>query len=225
MATTFGATRGGVADQVYRNSGVLVSVPEETKIAEILVQSGVITIDQLKKTVEFRDSLGGGSIRGLVIKLGYAKEADVVRVLAARAEVASVEISPGMIDYESMKKVPQKVFDNHNVVILRSKSGRLKLAMADTNNLAAIEEVQFLTDKSVEPVVASKEAINRALKNFEKHGGSPPVAHEAEATSLAAELQKLPTDLLLRAFVLSMIEREQLTIEELKANAAKIEQG
>ena len=124
------------------------SLPDEQKIAETLVHSGTITIEQLKKAVEFRDSLGGGAIRDLVVKLGYAKAADVDQAIAAKEQAGSVNITLGMIDHPTMKSVPYKVFEVHQVVPLRSESGRLKLAMTDPNNLSAIEEIQ-IPDRSL----------------------------------------------------------------------------
>ena len=133
-----------------------------------------------------------------------------------------------MIDYEAMKKVPEKVFEVHNVVILRSNSNRLRLAMADPNNLAAIEEIQFLMDRSVEPVFAPAESIRKVLADYERH--AEDARNQPESSSEAQDgdehpLQSLPTDLLLRAFILSMVERGHTSVEAIMANAAKLEKG
>lgn len=219
------------------------SLPEETRIAEILVHAKVITIDQLKKAVEFRDNIGAGQIRELVVKLGYAKEAEVAAAIAAKDQqekpaapptpppapppTAPVAINPAMIDYEIMKKVPSKVFEVHNVVILRSGSGRLKLAMADPNNLSAIEEIQFLTDRSVEPVVAPEDAIRKVLQDYERHveeaANAPEPSEELEEEE--HPFQALPTDVLLRAFILAMVDRGHTSVDEIMAHAAKLEKG
>lgn len=206
-----------------------------------MVHAKVITIDQLKKAVEFRDNIGAGQIRELVVKLGYAKEAEVAAAIAAKepqekppapppppAPTAPVAINPSMIDYEAMKKVPSKVFEVHNVVILRSGSGRLKLAMADPNNLAAIEEIQFLTDRSVEPVVAPEESIRKVLQDYERHVAEAANAPEPSPETGDEEthpFQALPTDILLRAFILAMVDRGQVSVDDIMAHAAKLEKG
>ncbi|MDF1666559.1 MAG: hypothetical protein P1V97_32720 [Planctomycetota bacterium] len=217
------------------------SLPEETRIAEILVHAKVITIDQLKKAVEFRDNIGAGQIRELVVKLGYAKEAEVAAAIAAKDQQekppappaappppAPVSINPSMIDYEAMKKVPIKVFEVNNVVILKSGSGPLKLAMADPNNLSAIEEIQFLTDRSVEPVVAPEAAIRKVLQDYERHveeaANAPEPSLDEEQTD-EHPFVALPTDVLLRAFILAMVDRGHTSVEEIMAHAAKIEKG
>lgn len=208
---------------------------EEQKIAETLVQGGIITIEQLKKAVEFRDSIGGGAIRDLVIKLGYATEEAVSKALgsAPLAQIRALDI-----DLKAMEQA-EKVIEKHKVVILKGKSlGLVRLAMADVNNLAAIEEIQFLTDSQVEPIAAQPPAIEAALGTWKVLRSQPAVededdddevedapAVEDEPDDAARALGDLPTDLMLRSFIMAMVERGHVSLDDILRCADRIEKG
>lgn len=193
-----------------------MTASDDQKIAETLVSQGVITLDQLKKAVEFRDSLGGGAIRDLVVKLGYAKDADVVKAIAADQQVGSIEITADMVDVAMMARVPRKIFDKHTVVILRSEDpDKIMLAMADPMDYQATDEIQFLTNLPVEPVVASKSAIRKALQSYVD--GAPPSGPEGEL----AALKDLDQGALLRGLVIALAETGAIRLSDVIEQARK----
>lgn len=197
---------------------------EEQKIAETLVRAQLITIDQLKKAVEFRDSLGGGSIRDLVVKLGYAKEVDIAAALAAENQAPAKKVGgPVVLDFETMKTLPRKIFETHNVVLIKGGGDALQLAMADVNNLAAIEEVQFLTNRTVEPVSAPETNITQALAAYirliEEQEANPETPVDVPDQE---EIMKFSGDQLMKAYVLCMIQKGQVSKEEILEHARKV---
>jgi len=193
-----------------------MSIAEDKKVAELLIKRGVITGEQLKKAAEFRATLGGGSIRDIVVKLGYAKDRDISAAIAAEGQVGAIEIKYEMVDPKLMEKIPRKVCEKHSVVPLRSAGHSVVLAMADPMDYQAIEEIQFLTNMTIEPVVAPKNAIRRALQQYDQMKAAAEESAATETDS-GGDLDSLTTDQLLRAFIACMIEKQQLTVEELMA--------
>lgn len=136
-------------------------------LGELLVRENLMTPAQLKTALEFQKSLGG-DLRSIVIKLGYVKDSVIAGVVAQEEHVAtSSEITPEVLDYVALREIPRAVLEKHQVVPLRGEDGSsLVLAMADPNDLRAIEEIQFLVNRAVEPAVATKAAIRKTLNQL-----------------------------------------------------------
>lgn len=197
----------------------------EDPLAEALLRANLMSPAQLKTAVEFQKSLGG-DLRNIVVKLGYVKESDLVSLVAAEEGVgSSAEITDDMVDFEALRILPRALLEKHQVVPLKSDGSSIVLAMADPNDLRAIEEVQFLVSRPVEPAVATKAAIRRTLNQMhdlvKKHNEqkSPKTAIPADRMKA---IRDLPIDRLMRAYIITQIEAGHLSVEDLIARASKL---
>lgn len=200
----------------------------DSALGELLVRESLMTPAQLKTALEFQKSLGG-DLRNIVVKLGYVKDSVLAGLVAQEEHVsaASSDITADVIDFDAVRLIPRNVLEKHQIVPLRSDGTSLVLAMADPNDLRAIEEVQFLANRSVEPAVATKASIRKTLNQLpellKQHEAKAPAA---KVGPLAADrlkaLRELPLEKLMRAYVITQIEKGQLTAEDLLARASKL---
>lgn len=196
----------------------------DAELGQLLVGQGLMTEAQLKTALDFQQSLGG-DLRNIVVKLGYVKDSVLAGLVAAEENVeASVEITPEVIDFEMCRAVSKDILDRYQVLPLRSPDhSSLLLAMADPNDLRAIEDIQFRVNRSVEPAITTKQALRRALNNL------PEWMRQADARAggkLPADklkqIKATPVDKLLRAYLVLQIEKGELSAEELLARASKL---
>ena len=83
--------------------------------------------------------------------------------------------------------VPVAIATRHEVLPLTRENTTLTLAMADPTNVSAIDDVAFITNLHVAPVVASRTAIRQAIdRNYRRNRLTDVVA---DITSAAAELE------------------------------------
>jgi type IV pilus assembly protein PilB len=208
-------------------------VTTDAALGEVLVRENLMTSAQLKTALEFQKSLGG-DLRTIVVKLGYVKDTVLADLVAAEEHVSAsaAELTIDVLDFDTIRAVPRAVLEKHQVVPLRSDDGgSIVLAMADPNDLRAIEEIQFLVNRPVEPAVAAKAAIRKALnqlpelvKQFEQkqqQDRPAPRSGPMPVDRLKA-VKDLPLEKLLRAFIVLQVERGQLSIDDLLARAAKL---
>ncbi|MBX3467923.1 MAG: hypothetical protein KF878_13680 [Planctomycetes bacterium] len=196
----------------------------DSALGELLVRENLMTPAQLKTALEFQKSLGG-DLRNIVVKLGYVKDSVLAGLVAQEENVsASSEITAEVLDFEAIKVIPRAVLEKHQVVPLRGDGSAIVLAMADPNDLRAVEEIQFLVTKPVEPAVATKAAIRKTLNQLSELVKQ----QEAKAPRAAVSPEKLkalaavPLEKLMRAYVICQIEKGQLTADELLARASKL---
>ena len=205
----------------------------ESGLGEILIQENLMTEHQLKTALDFQTTLGG-DLRSIVVKLGYVKDSVLAGLVAKEEHVAaSYEITYDVIDFDALKTLPKDVLEKHQVIPLASEGSHLVLAMADPNDLRAMEEIQFLANRTVEPAVATKQAIRKAInqlhelkRQFEtaKREGrlqktaALPVRRSVPG-DVVTTLQGLPVDKLIRGYLLLKIQNGELSADELFACA------
>jgi type IV pilus assembly protein PilB len=198
-------------------------------LGELLISENLMTSQQLKTALDFQKSLGG-DLRSIVVKLGYVKDNQVSRLVASQEHVEHVgsaaEITADVIDFAAVKVLQaRELLEKYLIVPLKSDGHSLVLAMADPNDLAAIEEVQFIVNQTVEPAVATKAAIRKTLNQMHElikqhdQAGGPKTSLSSDQTKA---LHDMPLEKLMRAFVMTQIEAGQIKAEDLLARASKL---
>jgi len=217
-------------------------------IAELLLRENLMTPAQLKTAVEFQKSLGG-DLRNIVVKLGYVKDSVLANMVAQEQHVGAStnEIDEAVIDFKALEQLPREMLEKHQVIPLRSEGTSLVLAMADPSDLRAIEEIQFLVNRMVEPAVATKAAIRKAINQLDdmieryeeeraaeadaaEEGPAPvlpdsgafPAVGAAPAGDELEALRALLIDKLLRAYILTQVEAGRLSLDDLLARAKQL---
>lgn len=200
---------------------------DDAKLGEILIRENVITATQLKTAVDFQKKVGG-DLKDILVKLGYVKDSMIAEMMAADHNLgaATIDINANVVDLDALRTLPRALLEKHQIIPLKSDdSNTLVLAMSDPNNIAAIEEVQFLVRRMVEPAVAPKAAIRKALNQIDEflavasHAKTGPSSIPNDKARLLATM---PLERLLRAFILCQIERGTLSADELIARAEKL---
>ena len=143
-------------------------VPKK-RLGEILIDNGMVTDDQLKIALHEQKVIGK-RIGAVLIQLGFVTYSIIRDALSENTGFASVDLTTTVIDAESIKMVPQDMARRFKILPLSyDKSGHeLTLAMADTFNVVALDQVRALHDSTLEikPVLASDADIARITEEI-----------------------------------------------------------
>jgi len=135
------------------------------KLGEILVREGLITQDQLKKAV--LDQKGSGMRLGYtLVKLGFIEETEVTKMLARQYRMPAVDLSRFEVDPKILKLLPPDIAIRHTVLPLKREGRTLTIAIADPNNVTAIEDIKFITRCDVFPVIAGEYTLRNAIDRY-----------------------------------------------------------
>ncbi|MBZ0095869.1 MAG: Flp pilus assembly complex ATPase component TadA [Sulfuricella sp.] len=138
-------------------------------LGKLLVLKGVISDDQLRIALleQKRSSLPLGK---LLTNLGFATEATVREALSENLNQQSADLSHMVVDPSSLKLISKDVAKRHRVFPLEfDKQGLvLKLAMSDTNNIVALDQIRAMLGKEVmvTPILAGDSEIMRAIDQY-----------------------------------------------------------
>jgi type II secretory ATPase GspE/PulE/Tfp pilus assembly ATPase PilB-like protein len=99
-----------------------------------------------------------------------------------RLNLAEITVDPALLSL-----VPKRIADLHKLVPVARADGTLKVAMANPNDLVALDELRNMTGLKIQPVHVTTEELQRALVRFyasENSGGQrvvrPPVEGEED---------------------------------------------
>ncbi|MBE9529615.1 MAG: Flp pilus assembly complex ATPase component TadA, partial [Proteobacteria bacterium] len=133
------------------------------KIGNILLESGYITEDQLATAVS--EHLKTGNRLGeTLIENGYITETDMARTLSVQLGIPYTDFDTTVVDPAAIELVSEKLAVKHRALPVSIERGVLTVAMADPLDFLAIQDLGFVTGRSVEPTVAVGTEIKKAIQ-------------------------------------------------------------
>jgi general secretion pathway protein E/type IV pilus assembly protein PilB len=153
-------------------------------IGQILISQGILTEDQLRiallEQLKSRQPVGK-----LLVQLGFVSEATLRDALSEKLGLQSVDLGQIVVDPGAIRIVPREFAKRHNLfpVALDKERKRLILAISDTNNIVALDQVraQLRGEHDVELRLAGESEIARAIEQFYGHELSiDGILHEIE---------------------------------------------
>lgn len=158
------------------------------RLGSMLVSSGLITDDQLKKALTAQKS-EGGRLGTILVKLGFVQEDKLMTFLSKQYGVPYVDLHKFEINSAVIKHIPAEVAQKYRIMPINRAGATITIAMVDPSNIFAIDDIKFMTGYNVEAVVATEGAIVDAIKKY--YGGARSmVAAKPGATAMPASTQE-----------------------------------
>ncbi len=182
------------------------------KLGEILVREGLITQEQLKKAL--LEQKGSGMRLGYtLVKLGFIEETEVTKMLARQYRMPAVDLSRFEVEPKILKLLTPDIAIKHTVLPLKREGRTLTIAIADPNNVTAIEDIKFITRCDVFPVIAGEYTLRNAIDRYYQQSDaqlqnllkSVEAAEELEVVEEAQDEDVKATDLADDAPVVKLI--------------------
>jgi type IV pilus assembly protein PilB len=134
-----------------------------SRLGELLHRRGSITPEQLAKAVtEQRDN--GGALATHLVKLGMIDEDHLLAFIEREYRLPVVDPMALEIPRDVINLVPQPLVVKHHLIPTGLVRSTLTVAMTDPSNVAAINEIKFLTGYDVKIAVAAPAAIQQAIE-------------------------------------------------------------
>ena len=109
----------------------------DTRLGEILAETGTITRRQLEQALAYQKEHGGLRIGQALTALGFATQRQVLQALARRLDLPLADLSQQTAEREALELVPQALAVRYHVLPLRCRGGVLSLAADDPLNYYA----------------------------------------------------------------------------------------
>ncbi len=139
------------------------------RLGELLIKEGLINEAQLEKAISVQRQ-EGGRLGEILIKLGMVKEDQMVSVLGKQLNVPYFSLGTGMlkpaIDQGLDRLVPHEFALKNSTIPLSRTLRSLTVAMSDPLDLILIDNLSRLTNCEINPVIATRSDIAKAIEDF-----------------------------------------------------------
>jgi type IV pilus assembly protein PilB len=140
-----------------------------SRIGELLVREKMLSLQQLQQA-QHEAKRTGKRLGETLSRLGYVKDQELTQFVAKQYSLPSINLSEIEIEPGVLRLVPREICEKHQVIPVRRNGPTLIVAMADPANIYAIDELKFLTQYNIEPVVASEQALEAAISRYYDKG-------------------------------------------------------
>lgn len=136
------------------------------KIGELLIESGAVSQEQVRKALGQQRAYGHSQRLGsVIITLGFASPSAVARALARQCDLPFIELPE--IPEQVRALVPLDFQAEHRIVVFKlereGRAERLHVAVDDPSDLTAVDELSFQLNKPIRVHVAAEDDIDQAL--------------------------------------------------------------
>jgi len=144
-------------------------MPVRKSLGQLLLEKGLVNKEQIQRALEYQQKSGENLRLGeILVKFGYVSKEDVLRCLGEQFDVPVVDLNRVRPEVEAIDAVPRSTAKMHNILPLKKTGNALVVAISDLD-LCAIDNLKFILNMDIKPVLASEEAIEEAIERY--YGG------------------------------------------------------
>jgi type IV pilus assembly protein PilB len=154
------------------------------RLGDILVESGLITGEQLKDVLAAQKE-SGKKLGEVVVEQGYATRKSIIEVLEFQLGIPYVNLAISHIEPSVVRLIPENMALKHEIIPIRLENNTVTVAASDPLNATAFDDVRIYTGHEVYPVMADGEQIRSLIS---RHFGSQKAIEAAEEFSRANSL-------------------------------------
>ena len=169
----------------------MTTVKRKSKqLGQILIELDMITPDQLETALE-EHRRTPKSLGRVLIDMGMIKEGDLVRALAEQVGLEFVDLSEHQIDPTATTLLPEALARRYRAIPIGERDGKLLVAMSDPANVYALDDIRTITNRDVQPLVATAADVERAIQKYAGIDGQVEALASVAADALESEDEQM----------------------------------
>ncbi|NHN30741.1 GspE/PulE family protein [Paenibacillus agricola] len=135
------------------------------RIGDLLVEAGLLSAEQLQHALkEQRESKM--RLGEFLIDRQYLTEQQLIEVLEFQLGIPHIQLYRQKIETKVINIISQRLAEQHQVLPIRTEGNKLIVAMADPLDYFAIDELRMSTGMRIEPTIAARDELQRAIKRY-----------------------------------------------------------
>lgn len=136
------------------------------RLGQLLQKAGIITEAQLNDALEVHKATGSPLGRVLV-DLGYASQKAVLSIVARQVGIVHVDFAEQKVDANAVTVVPRELAERYTLMPVTIDDGNvLTVAMADPQNVLALDDLRIITGYEIRPAIATRDEIVAAVEQY-----------------------------------------------------------
>lgn len=137
------------------------------QLGELLVERGIINLRHLEKALAVQKEKGG-LIGEILVDLGFVKEEEIAQALTVQYGFPYLPLGNYEVDPEVINIIPGRVARQYFIIPIDKIGNNLSVAMSNPLNVQAIEDVELLSNCSIQTFVSTSSDIKKAIERYYK---------------------------------------------------------
>ncbi len=162
------------------------------RIADVLIEDGLLLPNQLEEAVGIQKTQGGRLLKILTDRQ-FVTEQDMAFSMGRCLNTPPVNLGKLRVPEDVMALVPREMAKANKLVPIARLNGKLFVAMADPTNVLAVDDLKRRVQLEIIPMIATERSVNDALSGVQ--GGTNmsqvlrQVSEEAAQSAESVEVQ------------------------------------
>jgi len=137
------------------------------RLGMLLMRAGIITERQLTDALEIH-KVTGSPLGKVLVDLGYATQGGILSVMAKQIGIPYINFAEQRPDANAIAVVPRDLAVRYTLMPMEIADDRLVVAMADPQNVLALDDLRIITGYEVQPAISTKDDIVAAVEEYYK---------------------------------------------------------
>ena len=136
------------------------------RLGQILVDLGYLTEDQLWDVLEQQKQSPGEVIGRVAVRLGLVNESQISEALAEQWGMQVVNLPETNVPAKVLELVPETMASLYKIMPIALKDNVLTVAMADPQNIAALDDLRNFLGYDVRGAVSNEMHVQQAIERY-----------------------------------------------------------
>ena len=162
-------------------------IRKKMRLGDVLINEGAITEEQLQKGLELQKQ-NKQRLGITLVDAGFTTEDAIAKALSHQLGYDRIKLRDVAIEQSVLDLINVEILKKHVMIPIgysQEEANVLRVAMADPMDMAAMDDVNIITNLQVEPVVATQQSIMMAI---DKYYGQKDVISKLDEYTKAKEI-------------------------------------
>jgi type IV pilus assembly protein PilB len=137
------------------------------RLGQLLMRAGIITEKQLNDALEVYRATGS-PIGRVLVDLGYASQGAILSVMARQIGIEYIDFAERRPEPAAVALVSRDLADRYTLMPIELVDDVLVVAMADPQNVLALDDLRIITGHDIKPAISTKDDIIAAINEYYK---------------------------------------------------------
>ena len=154
-------------NKAYRpqNKAERKNLVDRRRLGELLVETGLLTREKLKDTLEAQKGTGK-RLGQILIEKDLISEEEIAFALAMQLKIPFMDLTDYPIKTEVIEVIPEHVCRRFRCIPIDKTDNVLHVSMADPLDLNMMKELQFVTGLSIQPTISTTTQILERVQKY-----------------------------------------------------------
>lgn len=135
---------------------------EKRRLGNILVSAGKITGYQLQETLKLQKALGK-KLGEILVESNMITEDEIIECVEQQTGIKKIDLNTIEFDRKAIALIPQNLCDKYVLIPFGFDNNTIKVTLADPLNFFAIDDLAISTGFEIEPFISRKDDIKKFI--------------------------------------------------------------